>query len=209
MSENKLNKVTRSQSVTSCCNTNSDKKRVRNRAKSWCFTLNNYTEKDVVTLSRPKWKNIVTKKICFQEEIGKNGVPHLQGVVQFGDSVSFSTLKDFHGEIHWEKCKSLAASIKYCSKSDTRNGKQYTHGILEKQLWKGSRKPMRLEGFDSKAMYKSMREQMQSYHVIWEPLYVEPYKKPRWLVAFEQDSHDSTPNPSPGEESLRSNPQLC
>ena len=41
------------------------------------------------------------KKICFQEETGeKNNIPHLQGVVQFDELVSFSTLKKFHNKIH-------------------------------------------------------------------------------------------------------------
>ncbi len=140
-----------------------DSKVSRNRARSWCFTLNNYLEEDIVTLSHPKWNNMRAKKICFQEEIGEESkIPHLQGVVQFEESVSFTTLKSFHPKIHWEKCKSLPASIKYCSKVNTRNGKLYTHGVPEKFLWKGGVNMHRgIENFGHKQMLLSMCEQMQ------------------------------------------------
>ena len=55
----------------------------RNRARTWCFTLNNYTEEDSVSLSHNKWNDMEITKLVFQEEIGEKGTPHLQGVVQF------------------------------------------------------------------------------------------------------------------------------
>ena len=141
--------VTASQPVPKGNTIKRDSKVNRNRARSWCFTLNNYIEEDIVTLSHPKWNNMRAKKICFQEEIGEDSkIPHLQGVVQFEESVSFTTLKIFHPKIHWEKCKSLPASIKYCSKEPTRYGKIYTHGVPDKSLWKdGTRRPKGLNGF--------------------------------------------------------------
>ncbi len=180
-----------------------DSKVQRNRARSWCFTLNNYKEEDVVTLSHPKWNNMRTKRICFQEEMGEEEkTPHLQGVVQFEESVSFTTLKSFHDKIHWEKCRNLAASIKYCSKNDTKYGKLYTHGVSEKQLWRGKSKAKLM---DTREVYEDMCDQMKKTMALNRP-YVRDqdeyfvYKKPEWLVAFEEDLSDSTPSPSPGEK---------
>lgn len=108
----------------------------RNRARSWCFTLNNYTTECIVSLSHNKWNNMEITKYVFQEEIGEMGTPHLQGVVQFINQISFTSLKEFHNKVRWSKCKNLKASIKYCSKEETRNGEIYTYGDVEKYLWK-------------------------------------------------------------------------
>ncbi len=113
-----------------------DTKIQRNRARSWCFTLNNYTTNDVVSLSHNKWDDMEITKYVFQEEIGENGTKHLQGIIQFKNQISFTSLKEFHNKIRWSKCKNLKASIKYCSKEDTRNGKIYTYGDIAKWLWK-------------------------------------------------------------------------
>ncbi len=112
----------------------------RNRARSWCFTLNNYTTEDSVSLSQQKWNNMEITKYVFQEEIGENKTRHLQGVVQFKNQVSFTSLKEFHNKIRWSKCGNLIASIKYCSKEETRNGEIFYFGNVEKWLWKDKSK---------------------------------------------------------------------
>ncbi len=130
----------------------------RNRARTWCFTLNNYGEEDTVSLSHPEWNNMKITKMVFQEEIGnENGTKHLQGVVQFANQVSFTSLKEFHDKIHWSKCRNLNASIKYCSKEDTRNGEIYTHGDIEKWLWKDTKDEPLMSIVD---MYQDMYRQM-------------------------------------------------
>ncbi len=193
-----MSSVTESQGVPKCNTTIRDTKVKRNRARSWCFTLNNYIEEDIVTLTHPKWNNMRCKKICFQEELGEESkVPHLQGVVQFVESVSFTTLKSFHDKIHWEKCKSLPASIKYCSKVNTRNGKLYTHGVPDKYLWKGGEKIRRgIDNFGAREMYADMRIQMQDDLDLNKAYRIWQYRR---LMGFEEDLSDSTPNPSPGE----------
>lgn len=131
----------------------------RNRARTWCFTLNNYTDEDTVSLSHNKWSDMEITKLVFQEEIGEEKMTkHLQGVVQFKNQISFTTLKEFHNKIRWSKCKNLQASIKYCSKQDTRNGELYTHGNVEKWLWKDKEKEK--ECISITDMYKDMKRQM-------------------------------------------------
>ena len=94
-------------------------------SKHWVFTLNNYTKEDINSFS----SNSSIKRYIFQEETGENGTPHLQGYLEFSTKKRpksvFKTDK-----IHWEKCKSVKASIEYCCKEDTRTGEIYTKNII-------------------------------------------------------------------------------
>ncbi len=105
------------------------------RCRSWCFTLNNHTDEHFVSLSHLNSEYKI-KKIIFQEEIGKNGTPHLQGVIQFHNQFLFSKLKELYPTAHWEPCRSLKGSIKYCSKEETRAGKNFSYGIKDTEMWK-------------------------------------------------------------------------
>lgn len=100
----------------------SAKRRVRGR--NWVFTWNNYPE---------SWKNILThltpnKYVC-QQETGSQGTPHIQGLLCFSNPIYFSSLHKQYPTIHWEKCKSLKASISYCSKQETRSGELIHKGF--------------------------------------------------------------------------------
>jgi len=131
----------------------------RNRARTWCFTLNNYTEEDIVSLSHNKWENLEITKYVFQEEIGlEKKTKHLQGVVQFKNQISFTSLKEFHNKIRWSKCKNLKASIKYCSKQDSRNGEIYKYGDVDKSLWKDK---VKTEVMDDSELLNDMKNQMK------------------------------------------------
>lgn len=87
----------------------------------WCFTWNNYEKSDISSILK---SNLIDKYI-FQEEIGENGTPHLQGTIKFYRKQRPKT--HFDNRIHWEKCKHIQKSIDYCCKSDTRVGKVYTN----------------------------------------------------------------------------------
>ncbi len=103
--------------------------------RSWCFTINNHTTEIWNSLTHLKDEYKI-KKIIFQEEKGNNGTPHLQGVIQFKNQILFTTLKELFPTAHWEPCRSIKGSIKYCSKADTRAGDQYSFGIKKKELFK-------------------------------------------------------------------------
>ncbi len=152
----KRNEVSQCLKAVSNGNTiNRDSKLKRNRARTWCFTLNNYSDEDVVSLSHDKWEDMKIKKLVFQEETGKKNVKHLQGVVQFTNQISFSQLKKFNGKIHWSKCRDIKASIKYCSKEETRTGDIYKYGDVDKNLWKDKKKLMTVQ-----EVYEDMESQM-------------------------------------------------
>ncbi len=106
------------------------------RVRSWCFTLNNYTNEDIAQLTHEKFQ-YQTQKICFQEELGlEEKVPHLQGVIQFKEKKTLLNVKTILPRAHWEVCGSLHASIKYCSKAMSRDGELFTFGAVGKWLEK-------------------------------------------------------------------------
>ncbi len=114
---------------------NKKTKKSRFRARIWCMTLNNPDPEVLSQLSHQKFfMRFKIKKYLIQEEEGKNGTPHLQGVVQFENQVDFGALKQEFPKIHWEKAKSMSASFKYCGKLDTRSGEVYAYGDVDKYI---------------------------------------------------------------------------
>lgn len=91
------------------------------KSRGWCITINNYSQAEVKALSTLKCEYL------FQEETGENGTPHLQGMLYYKNAVPFKTVKELFPRAHIEKMKNKIASIKYCSKEDTRSGKIYTN----------------------------------------------------------------------------------
>lgn len=101
-------------------NTKDSPKTKRNRHRNYCFTFNNYTEDNIDFLTH-YFENFCNG-YCFQEE--KVETPHLQGVIKFKNPKEFSSLKkELPKEIHWEPCRSLKASIDYCSDYKKRHGR--------------------------------------------------------------------------------------
>lgn len=114
-------------------NTNSTTATTEKSNKSWFFTLNNYTETDIKTLKT--WFDSRSKlQYIFQQEKGSNGTRHLQGTFKCQSGILFSTLKKQFPNVHFEKTKSWADSVKYCSKDDTRDGDIYTNMDLPRAI---------------------------------------------------------------------------
>lgn len=86
------------------------------RSRCWTFTLNN-PEMDSGTLVLGLDGAV---KFMFQLEEGDSGTPHFQGVVQYKSPKRLCTLKKEMPRAHWEKCKSIPASVKYCQKTEGR-----------------------------------------------------------------------------------------
>ncbi len=91
----------------------------------WFFTLNNFTELDVLHLKMRF--NKMCKWWIFEEETGKEGTPHLQGNISLKKKLRFTSISKWDKRIHWEKTRNVEASIEYCRKET----KIYTNLDLE------------------------------------------------------------------------------
>lgn len=85
------------------------------RARSWCFTLNNYTQADVDRLLN--LGNAVGYLLFGREVSGPpNNTPHLQGFVQFDERKRMNQVIAIIGQCHLTVCRNVNASIEYCKK---------------------------------------------------------------------------------------------
>lgn len=86
-----------------------------NRAKRWCFTLNNYTVEEEHNIQQ-----IDCEYLIYGHEVGENGTPHLQGYITFSTRKSFNTMKRLLGErAHIEVARGkVQDNIDYCTKQD-------------------------------------------------------------------------------------------
>lgn len=85
-----------------------------NPAKSWCFTFNNYKEKDLCSII-----SIFNSKAdvgVIGREIGESGTPHLQGYVHFKVKLRPLSL-GLSKKIHWELRRGTKQeACEYCVK---------------------------------------------------------------------------------------------
>lgn len=81
--------------------------------RNTCFTLNNYTDVEVGEISAWDCKYL----IVGYEGKGEGKTAHIQGYVEWGRPVRFSTLKRLNNRIHWENRKGSARQAsEYCKK---------------------------------------------------------------------------------------------
>ena len=88
---------------------NTNKPSCLKKSRSWCFTLNNFSDEDIVF-----YRDTKHRKYAFQHEVGKSGTHHLQGVVYFANARDFNQMKQLHSKCHWEITKCMKGSIGYC-----------------------------------------------------------------------------------------------
>ena len=106
----------------------------------WFFTFNNYDSEDIDILER------VFGEICymyaFQEETGKEGTKHLQGIISLKKRARWTEF-GLSKKMHWEKPRDVKESYLYCTKEDTRTGRvfllnyelPYTYKLKEFYDW--------------------------------------------------------------------------
>lgn len=85
------------------------------KSRSWCFTINNYTEQEYESLFEDH--NSV-KYMIVGKEVGENQTPHLQGYVWCKNQIRMATVKTIVGSrAHLEIAKgNHEQNFKYCSK---------------------------------------------------------------------------------------------
>lgn len=84
-----------------------------NKHRCYQFTWNNYTEEDIEHLKQVKG----VKYCLFGREVGKEGTPHLQGMIVFENPRSWDAVRTrIFKNNHIEVAKSMAALRQYCKK---------------------------------------------------------------------------------------------
>jgi len=92
-------------------------KRQSGRIK-WFFTHNNYSDEDISSLNL--FLDRYAKQWCWQEEVGEQGTPHLQGCFWLKKAMRFQEF-GLSDKIHWENIKGKDEdAIKYCSKEESK-----------------------------------------------------------------------------------------
>lgn len=111
-------------------------------SRRWCFTINNFKEADIATLSQ-----IPCSYLIYGKEIGEEGTPHLQGYATFKDNKRLAGMKKLHPTAHWEiAIADSTKNIEYCSKEgeftergdkpqDRQARGQQEGGAAEKARW--------------------------------------------------------------------------
>lgn len=84
--------------------------------KCWCFTLNNYSDEECVSL-RDVFERECSYAV-FGKEVGENGTPHLQGYFRASVKYRLSQVKDkFSRRAHFSPARGDVKSNRvYCSK---------------------------------------------------------------------------------------------
>lgn len=88
------------------------------RARSWCFTLNNYSEEDYEYIKELKSK---VKYMVVGREKGESGTPHLQGLIVLVNAKTMDAMKKFlkSKTVHLEIMKgTFEEASDYCKKQD-------------------------------------------------------------------------------------------
>ena len=80
--------------------------------KSWCFTINNYTEEQVKIV-----KSLPCRRIIAYKEVASTGTPHIQGAVIFTRTMRLKAVKTALGGVaHLEPMRGSWAQQDYCAK---------------------------------------------------------------------------------------------
>lgn len=86
----------------------------QSKARSYTFTLNNYSDED-----EGRIQNLECKYLIYGRETASTGTPHLQGYIQFKNPKSFKSTIETLGKSHVEIAKGTPQqNITYCSKTD-------------------------------------------------------------------------------------------
>lgn len=146
------------------------------RARDWCFTINNYTADQETALKEyDQLPNLVY--LVFGREVGESGTRHLQGYIYFKNARSFNAIRKLLFNAHIEKTKGTPKQASdYCKK----DGDYYEIGELPQK--QGQRNDLE-EIRDLVKQGKSIRDCIEvatSYQSVkMAEVYFKYFEKPR------------------------------
>ncbi len=114
MSKTEKTKKNRSKKEGEKIGNTKSKRRQSSQLYQWFFTLNNWEPIDILHLKMRF--NSMCKWWVFEEEIGEEGTPHLQGNISLKKKLRDTAIRKWDKRIHWEPTNNVDASIKYCMK---------------------------------------------------------------------------------------------
>ncbi|AXQ66129.1 MAG: putative viral replication protein [Circoviridae sp.] len=105
-----------------------------------CFTWNNYDCPSRIFEKLKEWSQVTF--LIFGEEVGTKGTPHLQGYMEFKNSVKCTTLQNYLEKQHYEERMGPARkAMLYCKKGKQSKEEWELHGEngvnygLEAKVW--------------------------------------------------------------------------
>jgi hypothetical protein len=130
------------------------------KARSYCFTLNNYTDSDVKAVQRYLKAQSTYGVFGFEE--GKNGTPHLQGYCEFRNARSFRAVHRALRNAHLEQRRGTSLqAADYCKK----DGNFWEHGIISQP--QGARNDIAALVADCKDATKSLNDLLEAHPVAY------------------------------------------
>ncbi len=96
------------------------------RYRDWCFTWNGIPEH--IPRDRIPESLLCAKYVICQLERGENGNIHFQGTAIFSTLKSIGQMVKLCPGAHWEPARSIANSVKYCEKEESRIDGPWEHG---------------------------------------------------------------------------------
>lgn len=86
------------------------------RSRGWCFTINNYTDDDILEILYMHDNAVYT---VFGFEVGEKGTPHIQGYTYFKNPIRFSTIKGLLTRANLREARGSAdKNYDYCTKDN-------------------------------------------------------------------------------------------
>lgn len=153
--------------------------------RSWCFTMNNYTDEDVTRLEGLHGTNDVVF-IVFGKETGDNGTPHLQGFIQFEGRKRFGQVKTILGSNpHLEGSRNVAASITYCKKDGVffERGECRVKAGGKRDEMEAFKDEVKSGVFDLKVLRENHSTVMARYG-LWASKYIQDKRPPVQLESY-------------------------
>lgn len=95
---------------------------IRSRGRNWCFTLNNPDQTEIDNLHQLYSSSVGIRYMVFQKEQAATGTIHLQGYVEFSDTMRFNRVKQLISRRAYlaRRMGTRQQARQYCMKEDSR-----------------------------------------------------------------------------------------